>query len=114
MDVQIAFTGVPVSDLARGSEFFERVFGRPPDVLVNENEVMWRVAETAWLYIVVDAVRAGNALAALLVADLDDALAELDARGLQPAKLEDFGPRKATLLDPDDNTIAVIEVPAEG
>jgi catechol 2,3-dioxygenase-like lactoylglutathione lyase family enzyme len=113
MDVQTAFTGVPVSDLATGTDFFERVFGGPPDVLVNENEVMWRVAETAWLYIVVDTARAGNALAALLVADLDAAVAELAGRGLRPAKLEDFGPRKATFLDPDGNTIAVIEVPAE-
>ena len=32
---------------------------------------MWRVAETAWLYVVVDAVRAGHGLVALSVADLD-------------------------------------------
>jgi hypothetical protein len=44
MDVEIAFTGVAVSDLARGREFFERLFGKPPDALVNENEVMWRVS----------------------------------------------------------------------
>jgi len=89
MDVEVAFTGVAVSDLAAGLDFFERLFGKPPDVLVNDNEVMWRVNEAAWLYAVVDPARAGRALAALSVADLDAALAELAARGLQPSKLEE-------------------------
>ena len=114
MDVEVAFTGVAVSDLAAGLDFFERLFGKPPDVLVNDNEVMWRVNEAAWLYAVVDPARAGRALAALSVADLDAALAELAARGLQPSKLEEHegGARKATFLDPDGNTAALIAVPA--
>jgi catechol 2,3-dioxygenase-like lactoylglutathione lyase family enzyme len=112
VDVEVAFTGVAVSNLAGGREFFERVFGRPADILVNENEDMWRVNESAWLYIVVDPARAGHALAALSVADLDSTLAALADRGLRPSKLEDLGgPRKATFLDPDGNTVAVIEVP---
>jgi hypothetical protein len=113
MDVEVAFTGVAVSDLAVGQDFFERMFGKPPDVLVSENEVMWRVNESAWLYIVVDPARAGHALAASSVTDLDAALDELAARGLQPSKLEehDGGARKATFLDPDGNTAALIGVP---
>ena len=114
MDVEVAFTGVAVSDLAAGRDFFERLFGKPPDVLVNENEVMWRVNESAWLYAVVDPARAGLALAALSVADLDAALDELASRGLQPSKLEEHegGARKAIFLDPDGNTAALIGVPA--
>ena len=114
MDVEIAFTGVAVSDLASGRDFFERLFGKPPDVLVNENEVMWRVNESAWLYTVVDPARAGHALAAFSVTDLDAALAELEGRGLQPSKLEEHegGARKATFLDPDGNTAALIAVPS--
>ena len=114
MDVEVAFTGVGVSDLAAGRHFFERLFGKPPDVLVNENEVMWRVNESAWLYIVVDPARAGRALVAMSVADLDAALATLAHRGLQPSKLEEHegGARKATFLDPDGNTAALIAVPS--
>jgi predicted enzyme related to lactoylglutathione lyase len=112
MDVEIAFTGVPVSDLASGRDFFDRVFGRPADVEVAADEVMWRVAETAWLYVVVDPDRAGNGLVALSVVDLDAALAELAGRGVRPARIEAVGGgRKATLFDPDENTVAVIEVP---
>ena len=43
---------------------------------------MWWVAETAWLYVVVDGDRAGNGLVALSVADLDATLAELGRRGI--------------------------------
>jgi predicted enzyme related to lactoylglutathione lyase len=113
MDVEIAFTGVPVKVLSTGRDFFERIFGRAADVEVAADEVMWRVAETAWLYVVVDTARAGNGLVALSVADLSATLDELSSRGISPAKLEAVGGgRKATVFDPDGNTIALIQVPA--
>jgi predicted enzyme related to lactoylglutathione lyase len=110
--IEVAFTGVPVSDLTRGQDFFERILGKPPDVLVNENEVMWQVAEAAWLYVVADPTRAGRALAAVSVPDLDGALEELAARGIEPSMIEQPGPsaRKATIFDPDGNSVAIIEV----
>ncbi|MFZ0249884.1 MAG: VOC family protein [Acidimicrobiales bacterium] len=111
MEIQVAFTGVPVTDLAAGRDYFERLFGRPADVEVAVDEVMWQVAETAWLYVVVDPARAGNALVALSVADLDATMAELAGRGIRPAKVEAVGGgRKATVFDPDENTVAIIEV----
>lgn len=112
MKIEVAFTGIPVSDLARGQDFFERILGKPPDVLVNENEVMWQVAEAAWLYVVVDPARAGHALAAISVPDLDGALGELASRAIEPSTIEQPGPsaRKATVLDPDGNSVAIIEV----
>ena len=113
MEVEIAFTGVPVRDLSSGRDFFERIFGRAADVEVAADEVMWRVAETAWLYVVVDSARAGNGLVALSVADLDAALTELSSRGISPAFVEAVGGgRKATVLDPDGNTVAVLQVPS--
>ena len=79
MEVDLVFTGVPVRSLDAGRDFFERLFGRPADVEVAVDEVMWRVAETAWLYVVVDVARAGDGLVALSVADLDATLDELAA-----------------------------------
>ncbi len=112
MDVEIAFTGVPVTSLAAGRDFFERLLGRPADVEVAADEVMWCLAETAWLYVVVDAARAGHGLASLSVADLDATLAELAAREITPSRVEVVGDagRKATLFDPDGNSVAIIEV----
>lgn len=112
MKIEVAFTGVPVSELARGQDFFERLLGSPPDVLVNENEVMWQVADGAWLYVVVDPSRAGRGLAAISVPDLDAALAELASRSIEPCVVEQVGEsaRKATVLDPDGNSVAIIEV----
>jgi catechol 2,3-dioxygenase-like lactoylglutathione lyase family enzyme len=113
MDVEVAFTGVPVRDLNSGRDFFERIFGRAADVEVAVDEVMWRVSETAWLYVVVDSARAGNGLVALSVTDLDAALAELSSRGIRPARVEAVGGgRKSTVLDPDGNSVAIVQVPS--
>ena len=113
MDCNLVFTGVPVKSLDAGRDFFERLFGRPADVDVAVDEVMWRVAETAWLYVVVDAARAGGGLVALSVADLDATLDELARRGIRPDRMEEVGGgRKAVLLDPDGNTVAIISVPS--
>ena len=90
MDVEVAFTGVPVSELPTARDFYERFFGRPADVVVHENEEMWRLADPAWLYVVVDPARAGRALVTLSVGDLDATLAELAGRGIRPDRLEDI------------------------
>jgi glyoxylase I family protein len=112
MEVEIAFTGVPVTSLDSGRDFFERLFGRAADVEVAADEVMWRLAESAWLYVVVDVARAGHGLVALSVADLDATLAELAGRDIRPDRMEEVGGgRKATVLDPDGNTVAIISVP---
>ena len=75
---------------------------------------MWCLAESAWLYVVVDDARAGRGLVSLSVADLDAALAELDGRDIRPMRVEVVGDagRKATVLDPDGNSVAIIEVRA--
>ena len=112
VDVEIAFTGVPVSRLAAGRDFFERVLGRAADVEVAANEVMWCLSERAWLYVVADPGRAGHGLVSLSVADLDAALGELASRDVVPVRTEVVGDagRKATLLDPDGNSVALLEV----
>jgi len=113
MDVEVAFTGVPVSNLDSGRDFFERLFGRPADVEVAVDEVMWRLADSAWLYVVVDQARAGHGLVALSVADLDATLAEVRQRDISPSRMEAVGGgRKATVCDQDGNTVALISMPS--
>jgi catechol 2,3-dioxygenase-like lactoylglutathione lyase family enzyme len=113
-DVDTLFSGVPVRDFAAARAWYTTFFDREPDVVPHEREVMWRCAEPAWLYVVQDEPRAGNALVALMVADLDTTVAELARRGIEggPAHPEGDGARKATFTDPDGNEVSLIEVPS--
>ena len=113
MDGQVLFAGVAITELDTARPWYEKLLGRPPDVFPHENEVMWRVAADAgWLYLVVDGERAGQSLVALSIADLNAELATLRALGILPESVEQVGAgRKATLRDPDGNTVALIEVP---
>ena len=110
--VDVAFTGVPVADIESGSDWYERLIGRPADIVVNEIEVMWRLHDAAWLYVVEDAARAGGALVALCVADLDGAVAGLGDRGISCGPIETVGQdgRKAVVHDGDGNSVSLIEV----
>jgi hypothetical protein len=112
MEIDVLFVGVPIADLAVASRWWGQMLGRPPDLPVNESEVMWRIAEQGWLYLVVDALRAGQALAAVSVADLDQSVVDIAGRGIEPASIETIAGagRKAYFVDPDGNSIAIIEV----
>ena len=112
MEIDVLFAGVPVRDLVAATDWYEQLFGRPPDLPVNEDEVMWKIRDEAWLYVVVDPPRAGQALVAMAVPNLDDATTAIEQRGPKVASTDtipDAG-RKAYFVDPDGNTIAIIEV----
>ena len=108
---ELAFVGLAVRDLARAQTFYETLLGRPPDVLVHDQEVMWRVAETAWLFVRVEPERAGGGIVMLAVANLAAALDALEHRGLTPPVVETVaGNLKATLLDPDGNEVSFAQL----
>jgi predicted enzyme related to lactoylglutathione lyase len=107
------FAGVAVADYAAGLAWYERLFGRPPDVVVHETEAMWQVAEGGWIYVVGDGARAGNGLVTLIVDDLEAQLAEVAGRGIEFGAIETMGggARKAVVTDPEGNTIGYGDVP---
>jgi len=110
--VDVLFAGVATSDFSAALVWYETLMGRPHDLVAHDTEVMWRVNDGGWLYLVVDAERAGHALVALTVPDLEQALADLAGRGVDPPDVEVIGAaRKATIIDPEGNRIAFIEVP---
>lgn len=41
MDIDVLFAAVPVADLTTATRWYDQMLGRPPDMAVNENEVMW-------------------------------------------------------------------------
>jgi hypothetical protein len=86
-------------------------FGRPPDVIVTENESMWHVTDTGWIYVVGDTNHAGKTLLTLLVDNLEDLVAELGERGLAPGAIDTVPGlyRKAVITDPEGNMISLGE-----
>jgi catechol 2,3-dioxygenase-like lactoylglutathione lyase family enzyme len=109
------FAGVPVRDRDAAFAWYERLLGAPPDLRPHDDEAVWRVAG-GWIYVVVDAARAGRALVTVLVDDLDGHLAQLAGRGLAAARVETYGSgaRKAVLVDPDGNEIGFGEAGQAG
>lgn len=41
--------------------------GQPPDMIPNDNEVVWQLSEKGWLYVIGDAQHARKALLTLKV-----------------------------------------------
>jgi hypothetical protein len=90
-------TGIPVADFKPAAEFYERLLGRAPDFVAIEGcEVLWQVRDLAWIYVLLDQERAGSALMARRVDDLDTTRAQLAARGIGAASLCPKGGRKGT------------------
>ncbi|MFL6239107.1 MAG: VOC family protein [Actinomycetes bacterium] len=112
MPMQVLFAGVRVRELGAATEWYGRLFGREPDIVPNDNEVMWRVTDGGWVYVLHDADRAGDGLLTIAVSDLDEALQELASRNMTFGPVEPVGDagRKATTVDADGNTIALIQV----
>ena len=108
------FAGIPVSDYAAGLPWWERFFGRPPDVPVAEDEAMWQVTGGGWVYVVGDADRAGSGgLLTMLVSDLDGFVAGLAERGIaaEPVDTPPGSVRRVRVSDPDGNRITVGQNP---
>ena len=107
MDVDL-FAGVAVNDYAVATEWFERLLGEPPSFLPNDVEAVWRVTDHGYVYIRVQPEHAGHAIHTLFVEDLDDRLAGIAQRGLEPVEHEEYdtGVRKVTFRDPDGNLLS--------
>jgi hypothetical protein len=102
------FAGIPVTDYSAALPWYEQFFGGRPSFLPNDTEAVWEVAEHRYIYIVQDPQRAGNALVLSFVDDLDDRVAEIARRGIEPAKREtpSSGVTKVIYKDTDGNEIS--------
>jgi predicted enzyme related to lactoylglutathione lyase len=112
MDANVLFAGVAVADFQEARVWYERFFGRAPDVVAHDEEVMWQVTDGGWLYILRDAEHAGNSIVAMAVSDIEGTVSVLEARGVSagPIKPEGDAGRKAVFLDPAGNRLEIIEV----
>jgi catechol 2,3-dioxygenase-like lactoylglutathione lyase family enzyme len=109
------FAGLPVSDYPRALAWYERLLGCEPAFFPNATEAVWELAEHRYLYIEELPERAGYALHTVFVDDLDERVASISARGLEPASQETYGNgvRKVIYRDPDGNEIGFGGAPLE-
>jgi hypothetical protein len=112
--IDVLFTAPPVADLTPAVDWYSRLGGRSPDVVVHDDEVMWRVVGPAWLYVLVDIDRAGHGLVTLGVADLATTIAELATRRLAEAPVAAVGTagRRSISADPVGNAVTLVEATA--
>lgn len=114
MAITFLFAGIPVRSREEAVDWYGRFAGRPPDLIPNDVEAAWRLTDTGWMYVVVDAARAGSAQHTVLVDDIDGFLAGLAERGIAggPVETMDVGVRHAYVTDPDGNRLQVGEPPS--
>ena len=103
------FACMSVTDYAASLVWYERLLGSPPSFIPNEIEAVWTLAEHRYLYIEQRPTQAGHSKQTLFVDDLDAVVAQIAARGIDPAAQEtyDNGVRKMTYRDPDGNEIGI-------
>ena len=108
MNYDILFAGIAVADYPAARAWYERLFGRPADMLPHETEAAWHLSDTGWVYVVLDPERAGKGLLTLMVSDLDSIVTELEARGLATGPIETApgAYRKLEIIDPDGNMVS--------
>jgi predicted enzyme related to lactoylglutathione lyase len=99
------FAGISVSDYRAALAWYEKVLGAPPSFFPNDIEAVWEVGEHRFVYIEQVPEHAGHAQVLLFVEDLEERVAAISQRGIEPAKREtyDGGVRKTTYYDPDGN-----------
>lgn len=107
------FAGIAVSDFARACNWYEQLFGSPPDSRPKEGEAIWHAVPSASVYVVSDPERAGQALLTLAVTNLQDRKVTIAERGLPVDEASEAnGLRTLIVNDPDGNTIKFFQDPS--
>ena len=100
------FAGIRVGSFDAARPWYERLLGEP-SFFPHATEAVWTLADGGSVYVVEDATASGHAVLTVFVDDLAAALAEIAARGLEPAEQETYGSgaRKAIFRDADGNEV---------
>jgi predicted enzyme related to lactoylglutathione lyase len=112
---EIAFTGYPVTEMARARAFYEGVLGLKPSTTFGEGEKQWVEYDVGAATLAVTNFAAEwtpsshGPSAALEVEDFDAAIGALRAAGVRFMVPPTDSPvcRMAVVLDPDGNSLAI-------
>jgi hypothetical protein len=96
------FAGIPVGEYEEALAWYRRLLGSEPSFVPHATEAVWELAEHRFLFILERPEHAGHALHTVFVGDLDVKVAEIAARGIQPAERETYsnGVRKRPIEIP--------------
>jgi catechol 2,3-dioxygenase-like lactoylglutathione lyase family enzyme len=108
------FAGLRVRNFAAASAWYGQLLGEPT-FFPHATEAVWTLADDRSIYVVEAAEGAGNGVVTIFVDDLDAHVAEIAARGLEPAERETYsnGVRKAVYRDPDGNEVGLGGAPLD-
>ena len=108
------FAGLRVRDFQAARAWYDRLLGEPTS-FPHATEAVWTLAENGSVYVVEHVGGAGNSVVTLFVDDLDEWVAAIAARGLQPDEQETLsnGVRKAVYRDPDGNEVGFGGAPVD-
>jgi catechol 2,3-dioxygenase-like lactoylglutathione lyase family enzyme len=100
------FAGLRVRDFQAARGWYEQLLGEPT-FSPHATEAVWTLAEDRSVYVVEDAAGAGHSLVTIFLEELDDRVAEIAARGIEPDARETYsnGVRKMVYRDPDGNEL---------
>jgi predicted enzyme related to lactoylglutathione lyase len=114
MTFEHVFGAIHVADRDLAVTWYERLFGRPPDLIPNTDEAAWRLTETAWVYVIAGAGDPGASLHTFLVADFDTFLRQVSDAGIRsgPIETKGGGVRSVHIEDPDGNRLQVGQSPS--
>lgn len=114
MTITNALAGIAVEDINDAIDFYERLFGRPPDARPMNDVAEWKLPGGGWVHVATDADRAGASTLTLIVDDLAEELGRLGLHGVTPVakSMGDFF-KTARFRDQDGNTITLSQ-PQQG
>lgn len=107
------FAGICVSDYQAAAEWYARLLGAEPSFIPNDTEAVWELAEHRSIYITVRPGDAGHSVVTIFIDNLDERVAGITERGIEPAPQEIYGNgvRKVVYRDADGNEIGLGAAP---
>ena len=110
MPITNALASVAVKDLSSAVQWYQRLFGRQPDSRQEPDVAGWKFEQGGWLQVYTNAERAGYGSLTLAVTSLDEQIADLEERGIDPGRqMISANVRVVMIKDEDGNSIAFAE-----
>lgn len=110
VSIKNALASVAVKDLSSAVQWYETLFGRPPDSRQGSEVAEWRCEEGGCLQVYENAERAGYGSVTLAVTSLDEQVADLKKSGLDPGRqMTTETLRVVMITDQDGNSIAFVQ-----